>query len=134
MSKSLKNFTTIRDALDRGDWTPGSLRIVFLLGGWREGVERTEELIKAGSAWEEKLNNFFLKVKDPFAQKASSGNETLSSPTRFPADGLKTAQEKVHEHLCDSFDTPGAMGVISELVSTFNSLDRSTLDPRLLMS
>lgn len=56
MSKSLKNFITIREAVDRGDWTPRSLRIAFLLGGWKEGIEITEDLVKAGSAWEDKLN------------------------------------------------------------------------------
>lgn len=56
MSKSLKNFTTIRDALDRGDWTPRGLRIAFLLGGWKEGIEITEDLVKAGSSWEDKVN------------------------------------------------------------------------------
>lgn len=56
MSKSLKNFTTIRDALDRGDWTPRGLRIVFLLGGWKEGIEITEDLVSAGSSWEDKLD------------------------------------------------------------------------------
>ena len=56
MSKSLKNFTTIKEALSRGDWTPRGLRIVFLLGGWREGIEITEDLIKEGSAWEDKVN------------------------------------------------------------------------------
>lgn len=56
MSKSLKNFTTIRDALGRGDWTPRGLRIVFLLGGWREGIEITEDTVKAGSSWEDKLD------------------------------------------------------------------------------
>lgn len=56
MSKSLKNFTTIRDALGRGDWTPRGLRIIFLLGGWKEGIEITEDLVKAGSSWEDKLN------------------------------------------------------------------------------
>ncbi|KAL2218691.1 cysteinyl-tRNA synthetase [Thermoascus aurantiacus ATCC 26904] len=70
-SKSLKNFTTIREALGRRDWTPRSLRIVFLLGGWREGM------------------------------------------------GGK-----------NSFDTPGVMNAISELISTFNTLDKSTLDPK----
>jgi cysteinyl-tRNA synthetase len=129
MSKSLKNFTTIREALDRGDWTPRSLRIVFLLGGWRDGIEITADLTKAGSSWEEKLNNFFLRVKDPSNQRVSSNDETMSTSTGFIADILKTAQAKVYELLCDSFDTPGVMSVISELVSTFNSLDRSTLDP-----
>jgi cysteinyl-tRNA synthetase len=56
MSKSLKNFTTIREALERGDWTPRSLRVVFLLGGWKEGIEITDDLVKAGSAWEDKLD------------------------------------------------------------------------------
>ena len=56
MSKSLKNFTTIREALGRGDWTPRGLRIAFLLGGWKEGIEITDELVKAGSAWEDKVN------------------------------------------------------------------------------
>lgn len=61
MSKSLKNFTTIREALRRGDWTPRALRIVFLLGGWKEGIEITDDLVKAGSSWEDKLNVRCLK-------------------------------------------------------------------------
>ena len=56
MSKSLKNFTTIRDALARGDWTPRGLRIVFLLGGWKEGIEIADDMVKAGSSWEDKLD------------------------------------------------------------------------------
>lgn len=56
MSKSLKNFTTIREALDRGDWTSRGLRIIFLLGGWREGVEIAELVVKEGASWEDKIN------------------------------------------------------------------------------
>jgi cysteinyl-tRNA synthetase len=56
MSKSLKNFTTIKAALSGGEWTPRGLRIVFLRGGWREGIEITDDTMKAGSAWEDKVN------------------------------------------------------------------------------
>ena len=56
MSKSLKNFVTIREALSRGDWTPRSLRIVFLLGNWHDPMEITAELTKEATAWEDKLN------------------------------------------------------------------------------
>ena len=56
MSKSLKNFTTIKSSLNAGQWTPRGLRIIFLLGGWREGIEITDDTIKAGSAWEDKVN------------------------------------------------------------------------------
>jgi cysteinyl-tRNA synthetase len=64
MSKSLKNFTTIREALGRGEWTARSLRIIFLLGGWHDGIEITPDLRKAGSSWESYITNFFLKVRD----------------------------------------------------------------------
>ena len=73
MSKSLKNFTTIRDALDRGVWTPRGLRIVLLLGGWREGIEITDDLVKAGSAWEDKVNNFFINAKDNIQDEQLQG-------------------------------------------------------------
>lgn len=39
MSKSLKNLTTIREPLSKGMWTARSLGIIFLLGGWREGID-----------------------------------------------------------------------------------------------
>lgn len=124
MSKSLKNFTTIREALDRKDWTPRSLRIVFLLGGWKDGVEITDELVNTGNAWEDKVNNFFLKVKDPAVLQQGSGSDTT-----FTAD-LEAAKTAVHDHLCDSFNTPGAMQSISELISKYNSADKSTLNPK----
>lgn len=122
MSKSLKNFTTIREALERKDWTPRSLRIVFLLGGWKDGIEITEELVNTGNAWEDKVNNFFLKVKDPTLKGSSSGGDT------FAAD-LEAAKAAVYAQLCDSFNTAGAMQTISELISKYNSADKSTLNP-----
>lgn len=69
MSKSLKNFTTVRDALDRGDWTPRGLRIVFLFGGWRDSVEISEELVKASSSWEDKLGFTNTSVIHSILQK-----------------------------------------------------------------
>ncbi|KAJ9302675.1 hypothetical protein DTO271G3_49 [Paecilomyces variotii] len=122
MSKSLKNFTTIREALEQKAWTPRSLRIVFLLGGWREGIEITEDLINAGNAWEDKVNNFFLKVKDPSAleESGSATDESLAA-------ALESTKATVREHLCDSFNTPGAMYAISELITKYNSADKETL-------
>jgi cysteinyl-tRNA synthetase len=123
MSKSLKNFTTIREALDRKDWTPRSLRIVFLLGGWKDGVEITDELVNTSSSWEDKVNNFFLKVKNPSTAQ-SSGTDTT-----FAAD-LAAAKKAVDEQLCDSFNTPGVMQSISELITKFNVVDKATLNQK----
>ncbi|WEW56034.1 cysteinyl-tRNA synthetase [Emydomyces testavorans] len=124
MSKSLKNFTTIREALERGDWTPRSLRIVFLLGNWADGIEITEDLVKAGNAWEEKLNNFFLNIRNLPVENGTSSSSTDDSL----ADRLKAAQKAVDDNLCDSFNTLGAMMAISELVTHYNSTDKSKLN------
>ena len=122
MSKSLKNFTTVRESLERKEWTPRSLRIVFLLGGWRDGIEITEDLINTSTSWEEKVNNFFIKTKDPSAMQGSGTDTSLAA-------ALETAKSTVHEQLCDSFNTPGAMSAISELITKYNSADKSTLKP-----
>ncbi|KAJ5379028.1 hypothetical protein N7509_012147 [Penicillium cosmopolitanum] len=123
MSKSLKNFTTIREALDRKDWDPRSLRIVFLLGGWKDGVEITDELVSSSASWEDKVNNFFLKVKDPAAFQGDNTDTTLGSD-------LQTAKDAVYKHLCDSFNTVGAMQTISEFITKYNSADKATMNPK----
>ncbi|KAL4948158.1 tRNA synthetases class I (C) catalytic domain-containing protein [Aspergillus filifer] len=123
MSKSLKNFTTIREALERNEWTARSLRIVFLLGGWKDGVEITDDLVSAGNSWEDKLNNFFIRVKDPAALQGSATDSSL-------ADALEAAKTTVNEQLSDSFNTPGMMGTISELITKYNSADKASLNPK----
>ena len=121
MSKSLKNFTTIREALRRGDWTSRSLRIIFLLGGWKDGVEITDELRKQGTSFEGYVNNFFLKARD--LERQPSNNSTAQDSTL--RESWANAQAKVHDALCDSFDTPAAMRAISSLIIEYNAADRT---------
>jgi cysteinyl-tRNA synthetase len=127
MSKSLKNFTTIREAISQGDWTPRGLRIVFLLGNWRDGLEITGEVVKAGVAWEEKLNSFFIRVRDIQQRSTEAQVKGLSLNDANEGSGsdllqqFSTASQKFHDALCDSFDTPTAMRVISDLITAYNS-------------
>jgi cysteinyl-tRNA synthetase len=131
MSKSLKNFTTIREALSRkGGWTPRGLRIVFLLGGWKEGVEITDELIKSGLTWEDKVTNFMLKAKD--LERASTSANSTSEGASESNDSvllekMSESQKSLDAALSDSFNTPIAMRVISDLITEYNSLPASSL-------
>lgn len=124
MSKSLKNFTTIREALARGDWTARSLRIIFLMGGWHDGIEITDAMRKAGSGWESSISNFFYKVRDREVNPMidSTGKEDAQILEAFEA-----AKQKVHAALADSFDTPAATRAISTLVTACNSAEPSDL-------
>lgn len=55
MSKSLKNFQTIKDAL-KDDYTPRGMRIVFLLGRWNDGVEISPDMRTMAEVWETTIN------------------------------------------------------------------------------
>ncbi|KAL8855685.1 MAG: hypothetical protein Q9178_007696 [Gyalolechia marmorata] len=124
MSKSLKNFITIRQELSReGGLDSRAMRIIFLLGGWKDGIEITEMLRKEASAWEDKMNNFFIKVLNMNDTQAVNGSaKTVKASDQTP---LARAKDKFHVALTDSFNTPLAMRVMSELVSEYISLEGS---------
>lgn len=124
MSKSLKNFTTIREALTRGDWTARGLRIIFLLGGWRDGIEITNDMRKAGASFESYVTNFFYKIRD---LEIHPSRTTEGSEDTKVKEALESASLRLHEALADSFDTPAAIRAIKDLITEFNSADKTKL-------
>ena len=54
MSKSLKNFQTIKDALKES--TARNIRVVFLMGRWNEGVEISPDMRMQADSWESTVN------------------------------------------------------------------------------
>jgi len=61
MSKSLKNFQTIKDALKTG-YTPRGMRIVFLMGRWNDGVEISPDMRTQAEGWETSVNVSMYQV------------------------------------------------------------------------
>ncbi|KAM3421355.1 hypothetical protein BST61_g1752 [Cercospora zeina] len=124
MSKSLKNFTTIKTALDRGDYTPRQMRIIFLRGAWKDQLEIDDDMRKAGRSWEERIDNFFIKVRDIQSHPSKShshGTNGTSTPSSDLDGKLEEAKTELHKALLDSFDTPAAMRIISDLIGAYNS-------------
>ncbi|KAK3379159.1 tRNA synthetases class I (C) catalytic domain-containing protein [Lasiosphaeria ovina] len=128
MSKSLKNYTAIRTILSDEEGSARSLRICFLLTPWQDGVEITDELMKAVVGWEGKLNNFFLKSLDLW--KHSSPKTTATTTTHELTIGdqqllssLEKAKADVDTALCDSFNTSAVMRILSDLVTESNSAE-----------
>ncbi|RDW75659.1 hypothetical protein BP5796_06480 [Coleophoma crateriformis] len=125
MSKSLKNFTSIREALAVGEdgtpaWTSRMVRIVLLLGSWKDGVEITEGLVSIAKGWEEKITNFFLKAVDIELSSNDTANNQ-PSPSNPLSIALDKAKKETDDALCDSFNTPLVMQAISNLVTEANS-------------
>jgi cysteinyl-tRNA synthetase len=92
---------------------------------WQDGIEVTDELMKAIVGWEGKLNNFFLKSLDLW--KHPSPNTTTTQELGIADQQLLSALEKakadVDTALCDSFNTSAVMRILSDLVTESNSAE-----------
>ncbi|KAH6893165.1 tRNA synthetases class I (C) catalytic domain-containing protein [Thelonectria olida] len=124
MSKSLKNFQTIQDALAT-NYSARSMRIVFLLGRWNDGVEISPDMRTQGDNWESTISNFFTNTKSLLAEAGiSPGVQSLSISSEKSTEGLsgelEQAKQEFEVALVNSFDTPRAMAVILKLVNTAN--------------
>lgn len=135
MSKSLKNYTTIRSVLFGEDWSARSLRICFLLMPWQDGIEVTEDLMKAVIGWEGKLNNFFLRSLDLWQR--SSPNTAIIQELGIADQQVLTALDKAKAQvdiaLCDSFNTSAVMRILSDLITESNSVDATLLDQTVFL-
>ncbi|KAG6900716.1 hypothetical protein C0993_003742 [Termitomyces sp. T159_Od127] len=124
MSKSLKNFITIDEILQRH--TARQLRIAFLTQIWNAKVDFSESLMTGEvRGLELTLNNFFTVVKALVNQARtdftkSDGCHHYDTPETELTNCLLESQSKFRAALCDSFNTPAALDVLRELVSKTN--------------
>ncbi|KAI0427320.1 cysteinyl-tRNA synthetase [Xylaria sp. FL1042] len=129
MSKSLKNFQTIKDAL-ASTYTARSMRIVFLHGKWNDGVEITPSMRTQADTWETTVNNFFINVKSLLVEAndttvaIKNGVQGLSVTENKPTEGLladlEQAKKDVNDALSNSFDTPQVMRIIADIIRKAN--------------
>ncbi|KAF3011742.1 hypothetical protein E8E14_010733 [Neopestalotiopsis sp. 37M] len=128
MSKSLKNFQTIKDAL-ASTYTARNMRIVFLMGRWNDGVEISPDMRAAADSWESTVNNFFVNTKALIFEArgtASAINSQIKNisvvdgPVEGLAADLDQAKRDVEAALVNSFDTPAVMRAIGEVIRKAN--------------
>lgn len=110
MSKSLKNFITIKEILREA--TPRELRMLFLQHAWDADMAYTPESIVHARSVEQKLMNF---VSFSEGRARDSGNAFLGAKDAFLR--LSQAKSAVHAALCNNFDTPTCVRVLADLVA-----------------
>ncbi|XP_032511957.2 cysteine--tRNA ligase, cytoplasmic [Danaus plexippus] len=114
MSKSLKNFITIKQALEQH--SARQLRLAFLMHGWRDTLDYSHNTMDMALQAEKLFNEFFLTVKDAL-RSLPECEGPWSEPERRLAGALTAAREHVHQALCDNVDTRSALDALRELVS-----------------
>ncbi|KAK7590199.1 hypothetical protein V9T40_001812 [Parthenolecanium corni] len=122
MSKSLKNFITIKDALKK--YTARQLRFAFLLHKWNDTLDYSENTMEMAITYEKLLNEYFLNTKD-LVKKLNTQEKSVSLSKWTDAE-LKldqhfcNMQKNVHIALCDNIDTRTALDAIRECISFCN--------------
>ncbi len=128
MSKSLKNFISIKEALKR--YSARQLRFLFLQHTWSSTLIYKESSMQAAAAVDATFTNFFANVQAIVREQRKKPVEHESADGLLPNDHgaeerellkiLDRTRTVVHAALCDSFDTPTALSALVELISKTN--------------
>ncbi|ORZ26022.1 cysteinyl-tRNA synthetase [Absidia repens] len=145
MSKSLKNFISIQEALKL--YTARQIRLFFLQYQWDSKMDFKQSSMMEVIQGETTMKNFFDNVKGVLHKIRGDGSRGATElpngglTHRFgPAEAqllsfLQDKQDAVHAALCDSINTPVAMDEIMSLVSQTNkyiATGSKSVNPHLL--
>ncbi|KAJ2903651.1 cysteinyl-tRNA synthetase, partial [Coemansia aciculifera] len=108
MSKSLKNFISIKDALGR--YSVRQLRLLFVLARWNDPLDFKLQSMPEILKTETSFDNFFANVSALLHdfrahQYESDGKRRFLAPELELLDALNETKTQVHAALMDSFDT-----------------------------
>lgn len=107
MSKSLGNFTTIRDMLQ--NVAPEVFRFFVLSAHYRSPIDFDNQLLTAAEASLERIVGF----RDRLDEAALGEGADIK-------DRLKSAQEAIDAAFVDDFDTPAVLATLFELIRDMN--------------
>ena len=110
MSKSLGNFITVKDFLDKYK-NADFLKLLFLSTHYSHPVDFTEEKIREAKKQKKTFDNFFEKVNSSRLMKGKQ-KPALSEKDKSRIDGFCQEFEKAMD---DDFNTPKALASLFEL-------------------
>jgi cysteinyl-tRNA synthetase len=125
MSKSLKNFITIRQAL-AGDgcpkFTPRQLRIMFLLGTWDRKMDFQYSALNDVRSFEKTISEFFLSV-NYFLRESGIGaiSHKWDKAERDLHQNFVDTQNKIDSHLRRNFQLNKTFHSLLDLIHFTNS-------------
>ncbi|AAS54011.2 AFR640Wp [Eremothecium gossypii ATCC 10895] len=117
MSKSLKNFITIDEALKM--YSARQLRLAFAMSPWGSPLDFKEATMVQVRGWESAMGNFFRTVR-----ALANDGDGKTRPGVREAElraHLADAAARVHENLCDNLSTHSVLRCLGELVGRANA-------------
>jgi len=118
MSKSLKNFITIRQALDAH--SARQIRFCFLLHKYNSPMDYGDGTMTQAVKVEGTFAQFFHNVKALWRKKNVSGNQHVSREEHEILRSLENTKSNVSAALADDFDTPKVLASLLDLIHLTN--------------
>ena len=125
MSKSLKNFITIDEALN--DFSARQLRLVFALNAWEKPLDFKDSLISEVKSIESTFSKFFTNVRalnSDYKHKTENGGYVSRKITDIEKqlfNDLEQAQDEVDAAFNDNLSSGQAIRVLQDLISKSNN-------------
>lgn len=118
MSKSLKNFITIREALEKT--TARQARVFYLTRKYNAPMNYSEAGISGAADLDKQFAEFFLNMKALLRGTPVTNPQRWDDKEKAFAQQIADAKVAVHAALSDDFDTPKAMVVLQNLMKATN--------------
>jgi len=114
MSKSLGNFTLLRDILKHYE---GRVVRLFILGAhYRKPMDFSDQELEQTKTSLERIENALIRAKDTLALEINPQGNSCDSLK----GALENARDRFREAMDDDFNTAQGIGAIFELVKAFN--------------
>ena len=118
MSKSLKNFITIRQALER--YSSRQIRFCFVLHKYNEPMDYGDGSMNHAVSIDKIFSEFFHNVKAVLRRLGLAGGQHANREEKVLLLALEDAKTGVRSSLMDDFDTPKAIAGLLELIRECN--------------
>lgn len=119
MSKSLKNFITIKEILK--NCSPEQLRLLFLLHKYDALMNYGENSFEEASNKEKNYSNFFKNLEAVLRKNPLSDEQKWQEREKNLHKMFQTTKQAVHKHFLNNFNTPGVLNEIDEFIKAVNS-------------
>ena len=112
MGKSLNNFTTIKEAVQKHP--PLAIRYFILMSHYRSSLDFSQKAMEAATAGYKKIQNFLLRINNTLnASKNNSNNRVLP---------IEKYESNFREAMNDDFNTSQALAAIFDMMTEVNRL------------
>jgi len=117
MSKSLRNFVTMAEMLERSD--PRAYRLLVLRSQYRSQIDVTPDTVSDAEKALDRLDSFARR----FGLEDLGGlGQAALGPDAGPADVVTEEVDRFRAHMDDDLDTPGALARIFDAISRAHTL------------